>query len=82
MHVPGQYYSNYIILAGNLACDGLTCFCAFYTLAPPKTPYYTPVKPNALHVTEIISRGFRQLEECSRFATVMFLDRKHFCLFD
>ncbi len=44
MHVQGQYYSNYIILAGNPACGGLTCFCASYALAP-KTPFYTPVKP-------------------------------------
>jgi len=30
----------------------------------------------------MISRGFQQLEECSRFAAVMFLDREHFGLFD
>ena len=42
MHVPGHHYSNYIILAGNPACGGLTCFCAFYMLRCSNVPRQGP----------------------------------------
>ena len=43
----------------------------------PKS-HITHLSNPCLHVAEMTSRGFGQLEEYSQFATVMFLDRDHF----
>ena len=61
---------------------GLPASVLLYASTSQNVILHTSLNNPCLHVAEMISRGFRQLEECSHFAAVMFLDREHFGLFD